>query len=170
MYKKIATYSLVFSLVGCTGISPAQMAQMKEKYAQEAKTCSHGEPLNKENAVARRDCMDNYFVQIFQDVDYPYMDLVYNFVAVNKMLANNYSEGRISEEQYKASYIQNASFFIRSDREQDQLKRDRFNNGLNNFLSQQQQIQQLQRPPSNKVICTANPMASGTIPNQVVCQ
>ena len=99
----------MISLLGCQQIQQQKIAQRNAESLQREKAsfaeCSEG-TLTRKNALERRDCIDSASLQYFEEINYPFMWIVTQYIAANRDSAVKYSEGKISREAYTTAVKQ----------------------------------------------------------------
>jgi hypothetical protein len=93
-------------VIAITALSVASCAATREQasrnFDQDSLNCTPGE-LTQQNALQRRDCINQAFILRSQEARATNMSAVYQTATANKAAAVAYVEGKISKEQYQAS-------------------------------------------------------------------
>jgi hypothetical protein len=84
----------------------ARLNNANQKFIAEAAQCVEGE-LTEENALKRRDCVDQARTRHMTEGGFPYMELVTKLNAANRAAAVQYAEHKTSKVEYTASIAQN---------------------------------------------------------------
>jgi len=92
-----------------TSCTTAQQ-RVDQQLAQDIASCTQGE-LTPANALQRRNCVDQATISRLQAVGATNMPLVYQLVNANHAAAVEYSEGKISKDNYNSILRQNTDYF-----------------------------------------------------------
>jgi hypothetical protein len=189
---------IVVTLAGCGVVRQQQAVAARQQYADAIKQAGEEtkaamlECKNKrlsgelKTYVASAQCSNPMMIAAFQKAGYRYMDLVNRFAAKRVELSEKVDNHQLTEakatlesaeylshvadeERHRNLEIINAqSNANRAAAQEDAANRQVYmqmmNSGLNMMGAGQQQ------PSGGRVMCTDNKMASGTMPNPVVCQ
>jgi len=108
-FIKIIPTSIMLLLTSC--VSPLE--QGGQNFERDSRMCTQGE-LTQQNALQRRECINQAFISRSQESGATNMDAVYQTATANKTAAIAYSEGKISKEQYQAIAAQNDTNYNQS--------------------------------------------------------
>jgi hypothetical protein len=97
----LVVWLLLISLSGCQQMQQQKRAEAQQRLVAAVKECRNGEEkATRKNALERRDCLDNAKRKFAYEVNYSYMWIVEQNVADDRESAVQYSEGKISIEEY----------------------------------------------------------------------
>ena len=150
MKKIFIAIMITGALTGCVPAYQANTNQAEQIFVQAATACKQGE-LTRDNAVARTDCINSARVAVTSANNVPYMGLVYQYGAADKIAAAAFADGKITKNQYEAQRSKNnanynqAVYAFQAANQQQQTQA--FSNAMQSIsdYSQQQQIIQNQQ-------------------------
>lgn len=188
---------IAVSLSGCGLVHQAQQEQAAKEHQAAMKVASEESKAALQECHDKRvagelktyvesvKCSAPRIVEAFQKANYPYMDLISLANAKRLALAEKADKKKITEGEMQLKMAEAFTDMVNEER-----RRNLENIGAHNQITAAQAAQDQARaanmqvysnmiqqgatmaqpPANNRIICTNNPMASGTMPNPTVCQ
>jgi hypothetical protein len=138
----------VFLLTSCGIVHQQRINEAMAQFNVDKEACTQGE-VTRENAIARRTCIDTALVNRMSTAGYGYMHLIYQMNAADKLAATAFAEGRITQPQYEAVLAKNSADMMAAEAQliaQDNQRRTEAWARTSQYLQQQQAIDALNRP------------------------
>ncbi|MBV9200202.1 MAG: hypothetical protein JOY83_10810 [Alphaproteobacteria bacterium] len=195
-YRFFLLSLIVLALTGCGMAQQQQIAAARQQHADEMKQAKaeakaamlecKNKRLTGELAthVASVQCSNPRIIDAYERAGYPYMDLIRLMTAKRLEVAEKQDRGQLTEGQAELEVAEAASRITGEQRSRNLEAADmhlRYSHeaARRAEVNRQEGLQMMQsgldmmsraQSTGNRVICNNNSMASGTMPNPVICQ
>ena len=110
-------FMIAFLALSLSGCQRHRIAEAKQQFTAAIAECKKGEELTRENAMERFDCISEAKRQFAFAVNAPDEWILEQEIANNRESAVQYSEGKISRQQYETAVQKNHAEAARADAE-----------------------------------------------------